>query len=283
MRLTRRRGRRVREQILFSQTAALVAGDGAARILAVATAALLTRLLGAEGYGNLAVALVVLTYLILMADAGLGLLGTREMARHPERRTLLRLVILMRLPTTAVAGLIGVSVALVWPGDSATFWLLSIAAIGVIATPITCEWALVGMARNAAVGAVRVLGAVVFLCAALLALHGPAGAAVAKVISLVVAGLASLMLAMRFARGSPPSVPSPESEVAYRAGVSVAISTFVVQLYTSVDVLLLGALASPDEVGYYRAAYVMVLTVLGVSSSRIRSNCHGSRRSMLKV
>lgn len=89
----------------------VAAGDAGARLLGFVVTVYLARILGTEYFGMIVIALSVMGYAIWFGDLGLCTLGTREMARPPEKQAagfydILYLKVLLALTTFVVAQII---------------------------------------------------------------------------------------------------------------------------------------------------------------------------------
>src|SRR5205823_11027249 len=90
--------------------ALLAGGEAVSRVTGFVVTVYLARVLGASGYGVIALASAILLYLNAITDAGLDMLGVRDVASDPARLPVLvpsivaaRLVIAMGLWVVAAA------------------------------------------------------------------------------------------------------------------------------------------------------------------------------------
>src|SRR6188474_1636763 len=72
-------------RMLLRRTAALLAGETAARAIGFAVVVLLARRLGPSGFGVVTLGLTLVTFFAYIVDSGTELLNVREVARTPSR------------------------------------------------------------------------------------------------------------------------------------------------------------------------------------------------------
>ena len=70
----------------------IVTGDLASKGLGFILTIYLTRILGTEGFGMVTVAIAFVGYCVFFGDFGLFSIGTREVAKSPEKDTFIRLI-----------------------------------------------------------------------------------------------------------------------------------------------------------------------------------------------
>ena len=234
-------------------------------------AALVGRHLGVDGAGTYF--LVVAAFMIaantveLGADTGLVrfVSAARAVGRTEEIPVLLRSAV---LPVMAAVGLLvaatGAVAVLVDPVAGVSPWLL--VAASVVAGALAMTAVLLGVSRGFGDSVtyplvqnlllpVGRLGAVVVAVLAGWGVSGVLGAWLAPVpLALVVAAAVALRIARRGAMGRPAVVPSARREMGTRFwGFSAArgVTACVEILLEWIDVLLVGALASPADAGVY--------------------------------
>lgn len=239
--------------------------------LGLAGAVVLARALGPHGYGVYGLALAWVTVVALPAQLGLPTLLVREVARYHSRaqwaqlRGLLRwsnLAIFASAPLLAGA-LLGAAALL---RDGAHGALAPVLACGALLVPLGAlsavrSGALRGMHRAVAGQAPELLvrpGALLVLVAAWLTWAGPLTPARAMAAQVLAAAIAWAVGALVLARTLPAPVraaaPVFEQRRWFASLVPLSALGGVQLLSGQVDVLLLGALGAPAQVGLYRVA-----------------------------
>ena len=246
----------------------LILGELFARLSSFVTVLLVVRTTGLSTYGDLAIALAVLDYQLLLGDLGFSQVGTREIARNPDQaRSLRARVTRLRVPTTLVATVLGLVVAFAAPGlEPAARDAIVVAAFGALSILILSDWALIGLGRNGASGLARAVTSGSFLVLALAVTTLPDAGAVefagVRVVSLFLGAALTWFLATRFFTGRRPVTISRGAMV--RMAVQLGIAAIFIRVYNTADTIILGLFRPAEEVGAYRAAYAIVLTPLGL-------------------
>ena len=246
----------------------LALGELFARLSSFVTVLLVVRTTGLSSYGDLAIALAVLDYQLLLGDLGFSQVATREIARNPEEaRSLRARVTRMRVPATLAATALGLVVAFAAPGiEPAARDAIVVAAFGALSILILSDWALIGLGRNGAAGLARAVTSGSFLVLALAVTTLPDAGAVefagARVASLFLGAALTWYLATRFFSGRRPAAISRGAMV--RMAVQLGVAAIFIRVYNTADTIIIGLFRAAEEVGAYRAAYAIVLTPLGL-------------------
>ncbi len=156
------------------------------------------------------------------------------------------------------AGLsIGAVAVAVVPGLWAQRWLFLVGAVGIVPGMVNVGWFLRGLERMGSLVVATMASRAVVIPLTLLLVHSPRDIAMAVLIpglaGLVWAALA-LRMAMRLAPLRPVRVSVPGAVRQLRSGFGGFVSTASIALYGDSHVLVLAALASPEQVGFFGAA-----------------------------
>jgi O-antigen/teichoic acid export membrane protein len=256
------------EGVVARNFLALGGGDALARIIAFGATAYLTRILGAAGYGVIAVAAAVALYLSQIAHFGIDTLGIREVAEDRSRAGSLGPPILtLRVAyTTVVVAVLATASWLAAPAPDGP--VVAIFLLALVAQAASAKWIHLGLESAAPVGLSRI-GAEVLTFAVILAFVRSVEhlwiVAAANVLGEVLSSV--LMLAalrkegLRF-RWAPREV----MPIFGRALPIVGHSLLGLLIYNS-DLLCLRIFRSNEEVGLYAAGYTLIsfLINLGVA------------------
>lgn len=246
--------------------ASLIAGEAVARVLGLTALLYLARRIGVDGFGRLELALAVLAYVQLVVDAGLDTVATRRVAASPERRTefaeqLIGLRLLLGSLALAALWAVGHAVHL----DRDRHALLMAFAVSVIPSACAVGWAFQAASRMRAVAVAAVVTQAVYLGLLLFFVRSATdldwvprayGVGVAAGIAATGAwyvrryGRFRPRLAWRFARDT------------MREALPIAASRGLRAVSFNFDLLFLGWIGSATIVGYYAAAYRVVLVPL---------------------
>ena len=236
--------------------------------LGFALLAWLGRRLGPESFGVLQFSLAVMVYPTLLADLGLATVGLRELAGGRDADAVVSSVLGARVLLAVLSLVVVVAVVLVAPLDGAARGVLLILAAGLPASALQARWILQGSERYAAVSAVEISTVGFQLVGAVLLVHGPddvATAAVALTAAAWAATLVSLVLAGERGRARPRI--GRDTWATIRRAVPLGAATIAITIYYGLDTVLLGIFRPAAEVGFYAAAYRVILPILTLAGA----------------
>jgi O-antigen/teichoic acid export membrane protein len=150
----------------------LVLGSGhvAGKLIALASAALLARVLGPLGLGYFGTAITLLGYVLVASNWGTDAIGIREISARPEQWNQVgRSVMWLRLKLGAAGALVTLVAAWVFRWD---FGLVAPLALAVVVFPFRADWLLLAMRRSRSVAGAAVVREVVFLALVAIAAAG---------------------------------------------------------------------------------------------------------------
>jgi O-antigen/teichoic acid export membrane protein len=226
------------------------------------------RVLGSEGAGRYAFAVVTWLYIKTLSDCGLGVLATREIARRPETAgrwlgggTTLRLLALLGLLPVVAALLAGYAAADRLAADTALAVALLVASIAPGALSDAATAVFNGRERMEVPALVTVLSTALKIAIAGLALLAGGGvvglAGAALVVNTVTAGVLWAL-----ARPYAPRVRWWPGAATARRWLAVAwpllLNGLLVNLFFRVDTYVIQAARGDEALGLYDAAYKFV-------------------------
>jgi O-antigen/teichoic acid export membrane protein len=261
---------------LATNTLVQAVGSVLASVIGFVTFVAVTRGLGPEAFGDFTAATVFLFIPVVLADVGLSTAVLREISARPERtEPAMRASLPLRALISAVAVLAAVGVGLAMPFNDQTKVAILLSAVGSYFTLMTLSLVPVLQAQLKmawAVGA-TLAGRLATLGLTLAALGiglGFKSVVIAHVIGLAVTFLLHVLAVALI-------VPLwPVIDVAYWRrlvagsfvlGIAIALSL----VYFRVDTIILALLRSPEEVGFYGAAFkfielaVLIPAAVGIS------------------
>lgn len=242
--------------------------QGANYLFPLLTLPYLSRVLGPEGFGVLAVGQSLALYLQLLVDYGFTLSGTREVAKHRQDPEVL---------ARAFSGVLGAKLLLLVPTFllallalhlpvlqgrkevvlSAFFWA---AAWGL--SPV---WFFQGLERMREVAFLEVLTRSLATLGVFLLVRHPGQAYLPLALNGVGALVASAMGMLWVARVVPFQRPSFVGALSsLRMGKSLFFFRMAVSLYTAANPLILSFFAPPAQVGLYAGAERLTKALLGM-------------------
>lgn len=248
---------------LAANSAVQIAGSGLASAISFFTFVAITRGLGPEAFGDFTAAMVFLFIPVVLADVGLTATVLREISARPARTAeMMRVSVSLRVVVSAVAVALGLAVGLLLPFTAQTKTAILIGSVGAFLTLLTSALQPVLQAQlklHWVVGA-TVVGRLMTLAVTLAVLA--AGLGFKSIVAANVIGIAATFVVHLgiVARLVPlrPSVDLGDWSTLLRGSLVVGAAIGISQIYFRVDTVLLAILRSPEEVGFYGAAYKFV-------------------------
>lgn len=245
-------------------------GDVVARALGFVSFVYLARVLGVESYGALEFALTIISYLHLVADGGLELWATREVARGHSVRRIAGIVFSLRLALTVLAlSLLGVLLQFL-PSYPRLRPLLLLFSLTLLAQVVDLKWALMGMEEMRSVATGLIISQILFASGIFLLVHDES-----TVLWVPILRLAGLLAMTVFLWRRIPDLHGKQVPDLQRNGwrqalfpaLTLGTSRALALMSFNFDTLLLGLLVGNTTVGLYSAAYRPVTIVLAASAT----------------
>ena len=238
--------------------------------------AIAARRLGPENLGAFQFAMSTALYFAIPVNVGATLTGVREIARDPDRAAeVAGEVLSLQALLGALAFGALVLLAPVLAPDPATQVLMPIAGLTFVASALSLEWVLQGLRKLGRLALARVAGQAVFgVLAVLLVSEGLDGAktlAWLTVLGLAVSAAVCSTIAWRTI--GPPRLTLDVRRLRRRFVISAPIGfAFVmIQVYYSIDTVMLGYLRDAGEVGQYAVAYRIPLALSALAGIWIQA------------
>ena len=252
---------------VISNFLALGTGETVSRLIAFSVAIYLARILGAEAYGIIALAVGMSLYLGKVADFGIETSGIKEVAGAPGDIVQLASVLMSaRLALSALLVAVAVSLSLLFldEPERTVFALYSLTLLLVAAST---KWIHIGLEGALPVALARVAGDGLILVLVLAFVHGAGDLTTVPVAQLVGESLVVLLLYLQLV--------TRRVHFSLRWDLRTALPVFVrsfpllVQLLLGLmlyngDLVFLRALRDSASVGHYAAAYALISLVANI-------------------
>jgi PST family polysaccharide transporter len=258
--------------------------------LTLVTTVWLGRVLGPTAFGMFSWGIALLAYFSIFHNLGLNVVGVREAARDASRIPKLMGEI---LGLRAVASLLafGLYLLILLLLDKPPLFKLVVAVQGLtlFAHAASVEWVYEGVQQMGVLARRHIVVAVLTLAGTLLLVREPDDVVLAAAATVAAAALGNGWILLTYRRQF--GVPRLRGDLAawkalLRPGLPIAVSLFMIQVYTSLDQLMLGLMRTEQEVGWYAAAYRLITAVLIPSSVLLQafmpalSEAHGDPERM---
>jgi len=242
----------------------LLAGRGVTLAAQFITLAAAARALGPSAFGVIQLGVSIFIYVGFVNDLGLTLLGAREVGGHASKATGGDLIG-MRLLLTGAALVPIIAVLVLAPLGESERLVAGVLALGFALSALNMRWLLQAREQFGRIAVADSIGALVQLILTLLTVHGPSDigwAAIAVVSGPATSTAIMMVLSPRDASLTPAF--GQEGLRLVRRAMPLEIATIATAVYYSLDTLLLGYFKGAQEVGYYAAAYRIVLACLAL-------------------
>ncbi|HQP31019.1 MAG TPA: oligosaccharide flippase family protein [Deltaproteobacteria bacterium] len=251
-------------------------GEAVSRLTHFLVIAFIARKIGAEALGYYAIAQTISQYVLTATDLGTRSIGTRMVAtHHGSAGFVVTRVVRRRLSLAALCIPCGLIYAL-WgpiPEGGRLFVLLFI--LSIFPDTLTLDWLLLGLERFWTVGIVRAIMALLFTAISIVGIILTSGriypVAWANFLSMAAAAIL-IGLVWYFLLHPHEPGPAPgttrfiRQEFLWKKAGWLSGATILNQTFSTLDVLLLGALTTATAVGYYNAAYKIIFLIFAVYS-----------------
>lgn len=241
----------------------------AARLISLATAAYLARILGIDVFGKVGFAEATITYFMLVSDLGLQTIGIRETSKKSENPTivghLVQNIVSIQLGVVAFFILaINLFVWSIYSTELISKQLLSLYAICLLLPYVfSIEWWLNGTKRLVLTAIGRLLREIIFVLLLIGFLHNPQQVLRVPIIQGVAAALIAGLICFLFIRETNSNVGIRYNRIEWhsllRAAWPIGISGLIGHFWLRSGTIFLAFLSTDAEVGAYTAAWKLLI------------------------
>jgi O-antigen/teichoic acid export membrane protein len=257
-------------QRIVKNTFSLLLSGFVAQLFIFFTMIYLARVLGPGYFGKISFATALLAYFTLITHLGLPLWGTREIARDSNNiRPYLGNILLLRLCLAALSFILLLLLLFFLQRPIELKILILLYGIGLFFSAITIDWVFQGIEKMEYVGLGRILSALTFFGLVILFIKGQAQLYYVPCFQVAGILLGSLILIVVFIRTCGRfrlKFDLQLSKKILKQALPLGVSIILIQIIYSIDIVMLGFMKSDVEVGYYNAAYKIILPLILVGS-----------------
>jgi O-antigen/teichoic acid export membrane protein len=232
-------------------------------VIQFVTLAILARALGPNSYGLIQFGVALFVYVGLSNDLGLTILGARTHAAPDDLARTRGALIGARLLLTAAAVAIVLPALIIFPLGTEGRLVGAILVVGHAVSSLNVRWVMQAEERFVPIAIGEAIGSCVQLLVVLLFVHGPGdvGWAAIATVAMPISSTVILGLQAGLLRRIPVAIDR-RSLGLIRQAAPLGVALLATALYYSADSVLLGIFRGSEEVGYYAAAYRIVLACL---------------------
>lgn len=255
-------------QVIIKNILSLSGANLIVRLLGFITTTYLARILGAEGFGILNFSQAFISYFVLLSDAGLKIIGTREIARNRELyKKYVNNIFTLQFILSIVSYLI--LLLILWlcpPKEYVSF--IAVLGLSILPSVFYFDWFFKGIDRMEIVGIAQILKSAVYLALVFLFINNPMD--LGKIPWLVILSSVFLLFFVTHVYLKNHGKYTLEIDLTLwkrfiTSAVVLGFSNIMGRIYTNFDSVLLGLLISDEAVGYYSAAYKIILVITSFS------------------
>jgi O-antigen/teichoic acid export membrane protein len=241
------------------------AGDSIAKLITFFVFAYVARVLSPAYFGVLTFAAALVGFFLPIVDYGFGLIGTREIAKNAQLLTrFVKHVVLMRLVLAALSFCVLLAIAYLVAFSVIERRVLLLYGLGFIAGAFSLSWAYQAVGRTGWFVVEKLVQSLLYAVGILIFVKGAEQVTLVPLLAFVssLVGVAFVIFGFLPTRWSgTQSVEFSFCRSLLRSAFPLFLSLFFVQISASFSTALLGFLASKEEVGYFSAAFKLVVVV----------------------
>ena len=245
----------------------LSVGDLLAKALNFAAFIYLARVLGVSNYGVLEFAISLMTYFLLIADGGLEVWATREVARGTEIRQLVRRVVPLRFLMAIVSFITLLLLMSSFPNYASLRTILVLFGLTLFTQAMSLKWVFMGQEKMTRVAGGLVIAQVVFAVTVFAAVRDASDIVWVPALRLAGEGAMALYFVRLFraTHGSLRLGPVLRgARDVLRSALTIGASHALALANYNFDSIVIGFLLGSSAVGLYGAAYKPVTVLLAM-------------------
>ncbi|MFC1915838.1 flippase [Chloroflexota bacterium] len=247
----------------------LAAANIIASLLGFVATVYLARVLGPGGFGQIYFAIAIIAYFMLIANLGLPMLGTREIARDKNKiKDYVGNIVALRLTLAAIAFCLLLLFAFLIQKPTEIKYLIILYGLGLFPFALQLLWLFRGIEKMEYMAGSQIAGGVLYVASILYFIKSPEQLLAVPVIYVIcTAFLPAVFLiffSIRHFGRIPLKFDAPFWGSLLRQALPMGFAFVIAELYFHFDTVMLGFMRSNEEVGYYNAAYRIILLFVGL-------------------
>ncbi|MCG2758055.1 MAG: flippase [Desulfobacteraceae bacterium] len=255
-------------QRIIKNTASLLFLGIISQLIGFAAVIYLARVLGPGGFGKINFAIAIITYFTLIANMGLPLLGTREIAREKDKiKDYIGNILILRLCLALLGFCLLLLLAFFLNKPLEIKYLIIFYGFGLIPSALLLDWAFQGVEKMEYIGLGNILATAIYVVLVLSFVKSPEQILLIPCFQVAGSLLAAAILFSIFAKnfGKPVfKIDLVFWKSLIRQSLPIGFSLIMAQIFYNIDTVMLGFMRSDEEVGYYNAAYKIIMLFIFV-------------------
>lgn len=230
----------------------------------------LARVLNPDNFGKISFALAIITYFSLITNLGLPLLGTREIARDKKKiGEYLGNILTMRLCLAFLSFGLLLLITYFLNKPLEIKYLIILYGLGLIPSALLLDWVFQGLEKMEYIGLGRILSRLIYAVLVLSFIKGQKQLllipCIAVASNLLVTGFLFFIFIKNFGKLKLKFNIIFWKNLVHQA-LPLGISIIMIQIIYNIDMVMLGFMRTDIEVGYYSAAYKIILVLISIGA-----------------
>ena len=228
----------------------------------------LARIINAGGFGRLNFAMAILSYFALLIDLGLDTLGTREIARSTnEMDRYVNNILGIRLIASIFAFILLAVFVYVIPKPPEVKKLIFLFGLSLFVSAFLIEWVFQGTQQMEFIAISHLLKQIAYVGMIFLFVKSPEHLLKIPIINLASTFLVTAFLFFIYSKHFNPVKPCFDlvfwKEI-LKQSLPMGFSFIMIRIYYNLDSVMLSFMKNDEIVGWYSAAYKIILAILTV-------------------
>lgn len=232
----------------------------------------LARTLGPVDFGKAAFAEAVLLYFMIIANLGLDTIGTRELGRNKAKvlsKDYVGSVVTLRLCLGIISFILLILFAFFINKPLQIKYLIILYGLTLFPFVLYLEWVFLGTEQMGHSAMSLIIREVVYLGLALIFIKYPIDLLIVPCIFFIARSVSSgylIAIVKKYYGRILPKINITSWKGFLKESIPVGFSMVMVQIIYSSDTIMLGFMRSDEEVGYYNAAYKIILFIMSFAN-----------------
>ncbi len=230
----------------------------------------IARVMGPENFGKINFAIAITVYFAIFSNFGLTVLGSRDIARDfSKTRDYLNNIVTLRVAMALVSFLFLIFIAFFLNVSSEIKGLIILYGLTLFPMAFILDWAFQGLGKMEYVGAGRVIFGLLFAFFIFSFVKTGKSIFIIPVFESFARLVAAVLLMVIFSRKY--TIPAPAFDFklwknSLKETAPIGISMLLIQVLYNADTVMIGFMKDDVSVGYYTAAYRIILLIIMAGS-----------------
>ena len=256
---------------IFKNFLSLSTAEVLSRFVGFITIAYLARVLGAGAFGKISFVEAILSYFLIITNLGLNWVGTREVARHKENKDqIINTILILKFTLFFIAFVFLLIFIFFIRKPSDIKLLLFLYGLTLLPASLLIDWAFNGLEKMEYTAATNVIAKSIFMVLVFLIIKSASQIFIIPIIKLITDILIVVNLILIFNKVFGKIKFSFNKKVAInllKMALPLGFSLYMIRIYYNFDTIMLGFMKDNETVGYYNAAYKIILVLIAFASA----------------